>query len=59
MTKSFLVFQTIAFELVPANCKYYKENTCHPMSMFQQRVETVQISRTERFPNSVSDRVKK
>ena len=32
--KMFLVFYIIAFELVLANLKYYKENTCHPQSVF-------------------------
>ena len=29
-----LVFYRIAFDVVPADFKYYKENTCHRESMF-------------------------
>ena len=29
-----LVFQIVAFDIVPADSKYYKENTCHPEIMF-------------------------
>ena len=32
--KKFLLFKIIAFELVPVNSKYFKENTCHRQSMF-------------------------
>ena len=32
--KILLRFYIIAFELVPANSKYYKENTCHRQTMF-------------------------
>ena len=31
----FLVFSIIAFDVVPADYKYNKENTCDRQSMFQ------------------------
>ena len=41
--KILLRFYIIAFELVPANSKYYKENTCHRQTMFKQRAIKYQI----------------
>ena len=32
--KIFLVFQIISFDIVPADSKYNKENTCDQESMF-------------------------
>ena len=44
--KMFLPFYIIAFELDLSNSEYYKGNTCHRQSMFQQRVIKVQRSNT-------------
>ena len=32
--KMFLVFKIIAFDIVTADSKYYKDITCHRQSMF-------------------------
>ena len=34
--KMLLVFQATGFDIVPADSKYYKENTCHRELMFNK-----------------------
>ena len=55
----FLVFQIIAFDIVPADSKYNKENTCDRQPMFQYRLPRVQISIRERFSKSALLRLTK
>ena len=51
------LYEIIASQLVPLNCLYHEQNTCHGYSMCQQSVLGYYISLRETFSDSMSLKV--